>query len=135
MNPPLHDLSQRNGYFVGSSFSPSPASPATWHCAARHCTSRARTVDAATPMHPCAEMGGAMIPLIRDDDPRRHWLVPQERQDYVGSDLVQPVAHRGRLLMAVSHRTDDSQSTTVFAPTATADARAVTEAIEEARDG
>jgi hypothetical protein len=80
-------------------------------------------------------MGGAMIPLVREDDPRRHWLVPQEREDYVGGDLVQPVRHRGRLLMAVSHRTDDSQSTTVFAPTATADARAVAEAIEEARDG
>lgn len=112
-----------------------PSTPAFWHCAMPHCTSAARTVDSAVPHHPCRELGGAMTPLVRDDDTRRAWIIPQERQDYVGTDLVQDVRHRGRLLMAVSLRTDDSQSTSVFAPTATAAATEVSEAVEEARNG
>lgn len=114
---------------------PTPERPATWHCAMRHCTSSARTVNGKVPHHPCQELGGALVPLVRDDDPRRHHLVPREREDHVGSDLVRPVHHRGKLIMAVDLRTDDSLSTTVYAPTAVVDRAEALTAIEEARDG
>ena len=112
-------------------FGPSPATPQMWECANRHCMAAARTVDTKTPFHPCPEMGGAMIPLVHTGQRVEHRLI--ERGDYVGAELVQPIVdRRGRLIMSVETHRDDGFSTTIFAPTAQADATDVREAKETA---
>ena len=95
---------------------PAPGTPQLWQCPERHCTAAARTIDGATPMHRCTGLGGALVPLVRQGTPGRHR--PVERQDYVRDELVQPVRHRGKLVMSVETETPDSLSTTVYLPTA-----------------
>jgi len=104
-----------------------------WECANRHCTSWAVTYDPKIPYHPCREMEGAFIPLVRVGVRAEHRTV--ERPDNVGRDLVQDVTdRRGRLVMAVETHRDDGYDTTVYAPTATA-TRDDTDQARERADG
>jgi hypothetical protein len=84
-----------------------------WHC--QNCSSAARTVDAKVPHHPCPKLAGLMVPLVRRGESAKVEVV--ERQDYIGSELVQVDGH-GRPVMAVVVTRDDGQDCTVFAPTA-----------------
>lgn len=101
-----------------------------WQCAYRHCVAAARTVTTRIPLHPCPEMGGLMVPLVRVGERAGHRAI--ERPDYTNGDLVQDVRDRaGHLVMAVETHRDDGFSTTVYAPTATASV----EQVREARSG
>jgi hypothetical protein len=110
-----------------------PSNPQLWKCTERHCGAQARTVDNAVPMHQCQQLGGALVPLVRVGTTGQHR--PVERQDYVGHELVQPVRHRGRLIMSVETETPDSLSTTVYLPTAQARIDDVRGAMEGSADG
>lgn len=84
-----------------------------WCCP--NCDSSARTVDARIPHHPCAGLAGLMVPLIRKGE--RAKVEAVEREDFIGSELVQ-VDGNGRPVMAAVVTRDDGQDCTVFAPTA-----------------
>lgn len=87
----------------------------TWACPS--CDAAARTVDSKTPMHPCKGLAGLLAPLVPAGQRAKHTAV--ERGDWIGRELVQFDAN-GRPMMSVQTETDDSLSTTVFAPTAQA---------------
>lgn len=91
-----------------------------WDCP--NCTEMACTVDNATPMHQCQKLG-LTVPLIVSGTKAK--LVVVEREDYVGSELVQydPVNHRP--VMAVNTIRDDGQDCTVYPPTAIGTAEGV----------
>jgi hypothetical protein len=86
-----------------------------WHCT--RCTSAAVTRDGSTPMHPCKGLAGLMVPLtpvgVACD------VRAVEREDYIGSELVQ-VDGNGRPVMSVIVEREDGQDCTVYAPSATA---------------
>lgn len=84
-----------------------------WECP--RCPSKAVTQDSKTPMHPCPGLGGLMVPLVLEGTDCKVEAV--EREDYVGSELVQ-TDRDGRPIMAVVTTRDDGQDCTVFAPTA-----------------
>lgn len=89
-------------------------SPQLWHCP--HCPDvSARTVDDKIPHHPCHGFAGLMAPLQRVGE--RVKVEAVEREDYIGSELVQ-LDENGRPVMAVVTTRDDGQDCTVFAPTA-----------------
>lgn len=73
-----------------------------------------------TPMHVCRALAGLTAPFVEAGVSAVHRRV--EREDYVAGELVQLDA-AGRPVMAVVTETDDRQDCTVFAPTATAQAR------------
>lgn len=85
----------------------------TWACPS--CDAAARTVDAKTPMHPCKGLAGLLAPLVPAGEKAKHTAV--ERQDFIGKEDVQYDA-LGRPMMSVQTETNDSLSTTVFAPAA-----------------
>ncbi len=86
----------------------------TWFCPS--CDAAARTVDSKTPMHPCAGLAGLVAPLLPEGQRGQHTAV--EREDWIGRELVQYDGN-GRPMMSVRTETEDSLSTTVYAPTAT----------------
>lgn len=90
----------------------------SWACPS--CDSAARTVDDKTPMHLCQGMAGLLTPLVPEGQRAKHTAV--ERGDWIGQEMVQLNQDR-RPIMAIQTETDDSLSTTVFAPTAQASAR------------
>lgn len=74
-------------------------------------------------MHPCARLAGILAPFVEVHgselvkNAQRHVTV--ERDDYIGNELVRRDAN-GRPIMAIrTERTDGSNDTHVFAPTAT----------------
>jgi hypothetical protein len=85
-----------------------------WYCPS--CDSAARTVDYKTPMHPCKGLAGLLTPLVPVGEKAKHTAV--ERGDWIGTEKIQYDGN-GRPVMSVVTETDDSLSTTVFAPTAT----------------
>lgn len=85
-----------------------------WVCPS--CDAAARTVDAKIPMHHCKGLAGLMAPLVVEGEKAKHTAV--ERGDWVGRESVQ-YDDNGRPMMAVRTETEDSLSSTVFAPTAT----------------
>lgn len=85
-----------------------------WVCPS--CDSAARTVDWKTPMHPCKGLAGLMAPLVPEGQKAQHRA--NERGDWVGRELVQRDGN-GRPVMSVITETEDSLSTTVYAPAAT----------------
>lgn len=94
-----------------------------WSCS--NCTEMARTVDDATPMHLCQGMG-LLIPLSVDGTTAK--IIVVEREDYIGTEIVQYDRMNNRPVMSVITERADGQDCTVYAPLATA-------TIEEARDG
>jgi hypothetical protein len=90
----------------------------TWGCPS--CDSAARTFDAKTPMHPCKGLAGLLAPLIPAGQKGNHVAV--EREDWIGKEMVQYDGH-GRPVMSIRTETEDSLSSTVFAPTATGSVR------------
>jgi hypothetical protein len=85
----------------------------TWACPS--CDAAARTVDVTTPMHPCPGLAGLMAPLVPAGERAKHTAV--ERGDWIGRELIQYDANN-RPMMSVQTETEDSLSTTVYAPAA-----------------
>jgi hypothetical protein len=85
-----------------------------WVCA-KQCGSHATTYDDALPHHSCREFGGLTVPLIVAGTKAE--LIVVEREDYVGSELVQ-TNDAGRPVMSVITRRDDGEDCTIYAPTA-----------------
>lgn len=84
-------------------------------CDAQHVTREARP---HVPMHPCPKLG-ISVPFIEATEKARH--VVMDREDYVGSELVQYA--NGRPVMAVrTERADGSNDCHVYAATAQANA-------------
>lgn len=88
-------------------------------CGGMHVTHEARP---HVPMHPCPALNGLTAPFAEitgtelDLRTVRHRAV--DREDYVGNELVQ-TDNTGRPVMAVvTERSDGSNDTTVYAPTA-----------------
>lgn len=84
-----------------------------WYC--QRCSAAARTVDDKIPMHPCPGMAGLLVPLAREGTKLAH--VANEREDYVGKEVVQ-TDENGRPVMNVVTKRDDGEDCTVYAPTA-----------------
>lgn len=71
-----------------------------------------------TQMHPCPALGGLLTPMVPAGSKARH--VAREREDYVGSDLVQ-LDDNGRPVMSLTTEHDDGrQDCMIFAPAASA---------------
>lgn len=88
-----------------------------WYCP--NCDSTAVTFDLKLPHHPCKKTAlGLMVPLVRKGLAAKVEAV--ERQDFIGSELVQ-MDENNRPVMSVVVTRDDGQDTTVFAPTAVAE--------------
>lgn len=96
-----------------------------WHCP--NCDAAARTVTDKIPWHRCKGLKGLVGPLIADGAPRTR-VVAIDREDYVGSEVVQTNGE-GRPVMALNvERWDGSNDRVVYAPTATATAEDIKEA-------
>jgi hypothetical protein len=82
------------------------------NCDHQHLT---REAQPHTPFHSCRGLlGGMTAPMIPAGT--RAKVEAREREDYIGSELVQ--LHNGRPVMSVVTTRDDGQDTAVFAPTA-----------------
>ena len=88
-----------------------------WRCPACGKTDRTAESRPHTRFHPCPRMHGLSTPMVRAGVAAK--LVLNERQDYVGKELVR-LDDRGRPAMSISTIRDDGQDAVVFAPTASA---------------
>lgn len=86
-----------------------------WYCP--NCDAEARTVDAALPMHKCKGIAGLTSPLILRGTNAK--IEANEREDYVGDELVQTDAE-GRVIMSTTTTRDDGQDCTIYVATAQA---------------
>jgi len=85
-----------------------------WECP-NNCGSWATTVDSKLPHHQCKRMHGLLIPLIPAGS--KAGVKLNERQDYVGGDLVDYT--EGKVIMSTTVERDDGMDCTVYAPCAT----------------
>lgn len=69
-----------------------------------------------TRYHTCTGLRGLTAPLVPEGTKCK--VVAHEREDYIGSDLVQ-TDDDGRPVMSVVTTRDDGEDCTVFAPTST----------------
>ena len=89
-----------------------------WECG--HCSARDTTREARphTRYHHCPGLAGLLTPMVLEGSGARVRTV--EREDYIGSEIVQ-LDGNGRPVMAViTERPDGSNDAAIFAPTATA---------------
>lgn len=86
-----------------------------WHCPS--CKQDTVTVEHRphTPFHACPALAGLTAPFVPAGLAAVHRV--QEREDYVGSELVQ-VDGNGRPVSFLTTVRDDGEDCTVFAPTA-----------------
>ena len=88
-----------------------------WSCP--NCTVEDRTSDArAQPFHRCAGLAGLTAPLVAAGT--RCKVTAHEREDYIGTELVQltPVDGKARPIAQIRTERDDGQDCVVLAPTA-----------------
>jgi len=90
----------------------------TWECP--KCPAQARTVDEKVPMHVCPALG-LLVPLLVVGGGSN--LLVVERGDYVGKEDVQLDVNGRPVMAVVTRHSDGSEDRTVYAPTATTDAR------------
>lgn len=69
--------------------------------------------------HICPRLRGLSAPMVLAGTAAK--LVLNERQDYVGKELVRLDPERGRPVMSITTVRDDGQDAVIFAPTATAE--------------
>ena len=90
-----------------------------WVCQACPQTAVTTTAGPHTQFHQCPGMHGMAVPMTEDGADCTVEL--NEREDYIGSELVQYAPGNGRPYMsAVTRRGDGSCDTAVYAPVATA---------------
>jgi hypothetical protein len=73
-------------------------------------------------MHACAGLGGLTVPMVPAGTRGEHRV--NDREDYVGDELVKLVPETGRPVMSVTTVREDGEDVAVYAPTATAAGRA-----------
>ena len=66
-------------------------------------------------LHQCKAHGGLAVPMVLDGT--KAGITIREREDYVGTDMVQ--LHEGRPIMSVTVERDNGQDVAVFAASAT----------------
>lgn len=93
------------------------ASEHHWQCPECHLQHVTTRRDIHTPLHQCARLRGAWAPFVPAGT-KAH-LVLNDREDYVGRELVTCDGH-GRPVMSVTTLRNDGQDCAVFAPCATA---------------
>lgn len=79
-----------------------------------------RVAEPHTRMHPCRGSLGMLMPMVRDGTRCKVELV--ERQDYIGTDVVQ-LGPDGRPYMAAVTTRSDGCDVAVYAPLATVNLR------------
>ena len=103
---------------------PALASVIDWYCPS--CGKTDRTPAQVGPhirYHTCPRLRYLSAPMVRRGTSAKVTIV--EREDYVGSELVQVDPERGRPVMSiVTTRDDGSNDVVVFAPTARSSAEA-----------
>lgn len=90
-----------------------------WGCP--NCNAWAQTVDDSKPHHPCKGGNGMLIPLLQNGVKSK--LVFNEREDYVGKEIVQ-LDISGRPVMNATVETEQGIGLTIYAPCATGKAEA-----------
>lgn len=89
-----------------------------WTCPACNVRDVTNNPRPHTQFHACAGAGGMTVPMVPEGTKAK--ITRQEREDYVGNELVQTDAD-GRPVMAIAvERNDDVTDVVVFAPTARA---------------
>lgn len=88
-----------------------------WECPNCVTTKVTREPRPHTPFHPCRGLAGLMTPFVPAGT--RCKIEANEREDYIGRELVQVNAH-GRPVMNVTVTRDSGQDCAVYAPAATA---------------
>lgn len=97
-----------------------------WQCPS--CDRQLVTHDNETKprLHPCRGLRGILAPFVEVDglELRKHSTrhVVNEREDYVGAELVRTDAEGRPVMSVVTERADGSNDCHVFVPTATAHA-------------
>jgi hypothetical protein len=86
-----------------------------WYCP--NCVVEARTADASLPMHTCKGIAGLTAPLILRGTKAKTTV--NDREDYVGQELVQTDAE-GRVVASTTTTRDDGEDCTVYVSTAQA---------------
>lgn len=86
-----------------------------WVCAACDARTMTETLPAKPILHPCKGMRLLLTPMIREGTVAK--AETTEREDYVGTELVQTDAE-GRPVMNVRITRDEGEDLVVFAPTA-----------------
>jgi len=87
-----------------------------WHCPQCGLTHQTRDPRIAVPLHPCPKLRGLMAPMLAKGTAGKIEL--REREDYVGSELVQLV--EGRPVMSMVTTRDAGTDARIYVPTATA---------------
>lgn len=90
-----------------------------WECPNCGATDVTREQRVHTRMHSCRALFGLTAPMVPAG--MRCKVETHEREDYIGSEIVQ-VDGRGRPIMSVVTTRDDGEDCTVFAPLAVAHA-------------
>lgn len=90
-----------------------------WYCPNCSATQVTREPRPHTRFHSCPGLYGLTAPMLEVGTKAK--VVAKEREDYVGTDIVQ-TDDRGVPMMSVVTTRDDGQDAIVFAPTATAKA-------------
>lgn len=89
-------------------------------CGLQHVTKEPRP---HVPMHPCRALRGVLAPFVEvhGHELRKHSVrhVVNEREDYVGGELVRTDGEGRPVMSIVTERADGSNDCHVFAPTAT----------------
>lgn len=87
-----------------------------WHCPNCGLTSRTVEMRPHTQFHICPRLRGLTAPMLPAGVAAK--VTANDREDYVGSELVQTDAN-GRPIMSITTTRDNGQDAVVFAPTAT----------------
>lgn len=94
-----------------------------WVCPACGLTDQTNQAGPHTRYHTCPKLRFLSTPMIPAGTSAK--IVLRERDDYVGTELVQLDPERGRPVMALeTRRPDGSNDSIVYAPAATGSARA-----------
>ena len=88
-----------------------------WECPNCPETAVTREAHPHSRMHACRGLLGLTTPMVPAGT--RCKVVAHEREDYVGSEIVQ-LASNGRPVMSVTTTRDEGEDCTVYAPCATA---------------
>jgi len=88
-----------------------------WACPNCDLTDVTHETQPHTRFHACRGLRGLTAPMVEAGIKAK--VETQEREDYIGTDLVQTDGE-GRPVMAITTTRDDGQDCTVFAPCATA---------------
>jgi hypothetical protein len=91
-----------------------------WECPSCDLQEVTREARAHTRMHACRGLAGLTAPMVPAGTRAEHRM--NEREDYIGRELVQLAPGTGRPVMNVTTITDSGEDCTVYAPAARGEA-------------